>query len=661
MPAAERVMTDRFDMSKLEDVEKQLYGSDEEKLEKRRRRFVLPESLNRPPTSWTGAEEKPVQNNMDPKTKKIIWAALGLIAVVLISGFIFFYLGSRGQEAKVVINGRDRIDSGEVVSLSVSFKNTSSVALLDTDLAIILPSGSKIIESGLEKDAPARILKRVGRMEKGEEQVFEISVRMFGKERENKIVEAVLLYQPEGIRARFSAKTTKDFLIQHVPLAISWEAPETVTQGQEVELKITYSSDAQSPLDNLSFRIDYPPGFSLISSEPKADLANNIWRIGTLNPRQEGKITLRGKINGSPGETKTFKGGLGVLSQPAENWTIYSDSVQDLRIAESPLTVQALAEGNRVYLISPGEVINFSLNYRNNSDLTLKNVSLRVYLESFPSSPSTDTAALDFPPNSGSTLIDLSSLNIDNGGVYDSRDGSIAWGPNTTDGLKELSPGAEGKVGFAVRTKESFPIRTQSDRNLVLRLRTVIDSASVPEELSGTKVSSEDRLDLKTKSKISFSAKSFYRNLAIPNTGPLPPKVGFKTSYTVSYELRNFSNDLNGVEMKSKIPPNVKWENIISPTGVKITYNQSSGEVTWSAGRVPAGTGILGTALTAAFQVSIVPAESDVGNPMTLLGPSTLTGRDEFAGEDVKAEANPVTTELREDTGASPTTWFVVK
>jgi hypothetical protein len=115
------------------------------------------------------------------------------------------------------------------------------------------------------------------------------------------------------------------------------------------------------------------------------------------------------------------------------------------------------------------------------------------------------------------------------------------------------------------------------------------------------------------------------------------------------WEVRNFTNDLRSVEVRVPLPPNVRWKDTTFPSNQVIQYNAVTSEVVWRIGSLPAGTGILSPALVGAFQVSIVPAASDVDDAVTLVGRSVLKGVDTFTGQERELFVESFSTDIRED------------
>lgn len=640
------------DMGKLEELEEELYGKESgEELAKRvRQRIVFPKTLRRPPAAWFGRKRPPA-----PEDKrggrfllKVFAALAAIVFLVMASFFVFLYLGTRGLEAEVRIYGRDAVESGEEVTVPVSFRNTSLVSLKEAELIITLPEGSLIRGVGGYLPAPARIVKKLDDILPGGEETAEITVRIFGREGEEKAVEAAFLYRPENLRARFSSKTSKILTISHVPLVLSWEAPETVSRGQKAEIRLRYNSSAPLPFDNMSLKLEYPPGFLLESADPRPSAGETIWNLGVLEPGKEGSVLLRGVMSGEEGEIKSFRGALGKFNAATKEWQTFAESAKEVRVAVTPLSVQGFLSGAREKNIIPGEQLFLTLRYRNNTGFTLKNITVRAILEERYSGGS-----------GGQGVLEFNSLQIAGGGVFDSASRAIIWGPATTPGLRELLPEEGGELEFSIKTRSRPIVGGEGDKNLVIKFISSVGAAGIPKELAGTKLDSEDRLEFKVRSKVIFAGRSLYRSSPILNPGPLPPRTGQETAYAIFWEIRNFTSDLHNVEVRAPMPPNVKWKDKISPDDARLSWDAASGEVRWRIGEVAAGTGVIRPALAAAFQVSVTPSAADVGKSIILITGARLSGLDGFTGESIDEKIGALSTELREDPATGSSDWIV--
>ena len=267
-------------MDKLEKLEEELYNTEGDKdlLRRMREKPLPPPSRGKTPLKW--AEEAPQLKTQYgkymPLVLKLGLGVLGIAAIIGVAVFIFLYLGTRGAEVAISISGREAIESGELIVIPISIRNVSGSMLEEVELTIFLPENSILNENGIEKPPPARLTRKIDNLEPNAEELIEINSRMFGKEGEVQEIKVSLLYRPVNLRAKFSSSAYKNFTIASVPLALNWEVPDELSRGQEVLIRVHYTSNARITFENLSVRLEYPPGFKFKSAETKPSVSENI-------------------------------------------------------------------------------------------------------------------------------------------------------------------------------------------------------------------------------------------------------------------------------------------------------------------------------------------------------------------------------------------------
>lgn len=612
-------------MAHLEDVKKTLFGKekeDTEAIEKRLKwRMFFPRPRRSVPVTWVGQERLPEPEKRRRKFLAPLFITLITVLILVSIGlFVFLYIGSRGQEVRLAIQASARTESGAILTIPVVVRNVSREILTDGEVVLTVPSGSLIRQDGRDAAAPARIVRRVKDLLPEQTEVVEFEVRLFGSEGEKREVEAAYLYRPESMRARFTARAGQTIEIASVPLSLSWEFPETLTRGQDVAITVRYLLQSKSPFRDVAFQILYPPGFSFKSADPAPTLGETLWVLGTLEPHREGVIVIRGSISGEEGEVKAFRGSLGAYNTLTNEWAPYVESTRDLTIAVSPLFVEGSYAGSRDAILSHGSTINFAIRYKNNTPAAIKNVTVRAWVEGIG--------------------IDPARIQPANEGVVEFGTGAIIWGPGNVIGLREVAPGQGGTLGFSSYLRTPPLMRSEADKEQTVKLHTVIEAATFPVSLQGTKLTGEDVVEFKTGTVTSFAANVFYNSPIIPNTGPIPPRAGEKTTYTIHWEVRNYTNDLADVEVRSRLATNVAWEEALQTQGNPISYDSASGVVRWRIGRVGAGTGVITPALIGAFQVSIIPSAVDEQRRLVLVQESEFIARDTFVNEAIKQKAS---------------------
>jgi len=131
--------------------------------------------------------------------------------------------------------------------------------------------------------------------------------------------------------------------------------------------------------------------------------------------------------------------------------------------------------------------------------------------------------------------------------------------------------------------------------------------------------------------------------VAFGSSGPLPPKIGEETVFTVHWQIANPGNDMNSVEVRALLPPGVMWKNIVS-VGLgqsEPAFNPNSSEVKWNIGVLPQGTGALTPKYEASFQVSVKP--SVAGQIPVIAKDGSFSGMDSFTKEQIILKAPDLT------------------
>jgi len=622
-------------MVKLEKIEEELYSKEkeaQENIEKRTKwRVFFPRIKSRVPTIWvpehpqTGISETPWVRH----PWRYFFGGVFFILIILTGIFVFFYLRSQGQEAQVEIQASDMTESGGIITIPAVYKNISHTTLHEGQIVFTLPPGAFLREQGVDVPAPTRIVKQVQDLEPGAQGVAEISARLFGQENEGQRIQAIYYYRPENVSAQFSTRGEKIVRIVKVPLAISWEIPQTLSRGQDVDIKVHYVLDSALPFQDMALKMDYPAGFTFTSADPKASVGENIWQLGTIQPGREGIITIHGVVSGEEGEVKAFHAGLGTFNETTKEWKTFNESSKEVAIAVIPVSIQGFLGGTREGVVQPGANLNFVLRYKNNTNSTLKNITVKALVDG--------------------SVVNRVTLKPANGGVVESQTGTVIWGPGNVAELRQLEPGQSGELGFAISAKDPPPVTSDKDKNLNIVLHSSVDVATIPDELKGTDLSSQDMITFKVASKVVFSGKALHGASPIPNSGPFPPQVGQKTMYVILWEVKNFTNDIANAQVAATLPANVTWEGLTHADGSTITFDAASSQVRWNIGNLAAGTGVRMPTRTGAFQVSITPSEIDRGNAVTLVNESEFTGMDSFTNTSVDQKIKSMDTELRFD------------
>ena len=235
---------------------------------------------------------------------------------------------------------------------------------------------------------------------------------------------------------------------------------------------------------------------------------------------------------------------------------------------------------------------------------------------------------------------------MSDGGFYDSSKNIITWNKKNNSNLEELRPGDTGKLAFSF-TVHAGKGEPQVKVDLSAKGQRVSES-NVEEEIN----SSISKI-VKLTSDLHLASQALYFTGPLENSGPIPPKAEQETTYTIVWTVTNTTNAISNAKVTATLPSYVSWNNVISPTSEKITFDQVTGNLVWDVGNVPSDTGFSKPKREVAFQVGFKPSVTQVGSSPVILSTQKLTGHDNYADAEIGDERNSLTTRLTGDTGFS--------
>lgn len=563
--------------------------------------------------------------------KRGAWALgiiLGIIFLVVVGYLIKASLFSDSR-VKVAVSGLEDISSGKLLTYEINYENNNSVSLKNVSLKITYPESFKPDNNpNFNNEGLTASILSIGNLPAHGKGKAVFNGRIYSPRGALIYLKAELVYSPSSVSSRFISTNQLGVNVSSSPLALEIMAPQNVASGDEINYAISYKNTGPDDSSNLRLRVEYPEGFTFSDSSPKVSEGNNIWYIGRLSSGQEGKINISGKLEGERDNSKVVKISLGTFEE--NNFISYNDEQATTAIVASPLFITQSVNGANSSVVSPGDKLHFSIFFRNDGNIGLKDIIVTEKIES--------------------EALEYSSLQTD-GGFYDGDKKTITWKSSDHPVLKSLEPGKSGNIDFNVKVKDIIPMNSLNDRNYVISSIVKIDSLDIPTPIHMNKIIAGNKMDMKLNSKLVLDVAGYYNDDKISNSGPVPPKVGEETTYTLHWILRNTTNDMSDVKVEAVLPTGVTMAGQIYPEEAKITYNERNNSIIWEVGNISAGVGIISNSSPreAVFQVKIKPSVNQVGNPVTLLNQSVASGKDLFTGMSLSSTASGKTTDLGED------------
>ncbi|MEK7607352.1 MAG: hypothetical protein AAB484_00265 [Patescibacteria group bacterium] len=577
-------------------------------------------------------EKLPVISHTQKKVYKFIFifALVFLLLALVIGAFTFF--GGKNfvsvDNIDILIEGPTSVTGGESLNLGVSVLNKNATDIELVDLIIEYPAGSKDPLAS-EKDL-GRLRLSLGNIKSQSIAQKSLSSVMFGKEGEEKSIKFTAEYRTADSNAIFYKEKTYNITISSSPVLISVDALDKVFGNQSTDISVTITSNTKSLIKNLLLSLDYPFGFSVISSNPASTYGKNVWRLGDLAPGVKKTITIKATTDGQDGEERTIHANVGIQSQSNEREiaTTIISRAHTFTIERPFLGLDLTFDGNRSdFVTEAGRNVRGEILWTNNSQNKITNTMISAKLSG--------------------VVLDKNSVSVSDGGYYDSLTNTIVWEAGRAPGLDSVAPGEDGRINFSFRSLDissgqfvSNPIITVAVSG---RGDRIDDSGSPSEIESGISRS------VKLVSNLALSVRALRSAGPFQNTGPIPPRAEQVTTYTIVWTVTNTSNIVIGTQVSASLPAYMTWMGKINPEDANISYNPTGGIITWQVGEMSRNADIGSGAKQVAFQISLRPSVGQIGEAPQILSEAKIMGVDVFTGATLQNNAPTLSTRTTTD------------
>lgn len=549
---------------------------------------------------------------------KVFFGILVLVAIAAAIAVFIRLIPFDTSDVRVTIDAPRELDIGAEDTVFVTIFNGSRATLRDGSVTIDLPDNLEIMERegesfdtlGPREQITARYVIRAS----GEPGVLtEILARA--------------RFRPRQLSASFTKSARANLLLRDLPFSIDFAFPADISPGVETTFTIEVSSDTDSPIGPVGVELDLPFDFSVTRFSPEpVDKEDIRWDFGEVDSsfREEIQVTGMFPLEASEG---SFSARIGLLDsgrfelksfrQIQESLTLRSSEVQvDLFLNDHPVSGQEV--------VTHGDELNIDIRYRNTTNEPVNGMQIVV------------AAAHDLIQQRSVTSNEPYTRSVSGEYVFE--------GPAIAK-LNQVQPGEGGEIALTLPLESKLLMRSFSDahQSFVVRARVA----------SGGQVLGERQVEFKLVGQIGVDAEVLYYNApGGSNSGPLPPRVGEQTTYTVVLGVLGGTNGLDDVVARVVLAPGVSYIGPVDPldnTANSVTVNSATRELAWNIGAIPPGVGVLSDPKQYIFRIGLTPTPDMIGETPTLLETVTVAGEDTFIGRILDASDLPVDTTLRDD------------
>jgi len=599
--------------------------------------FRLKENIPKISQEWE--EEEKLENSPMKKKRRTYLkiftysAILFFLISVAIAAYVFFGGLNKVSSENILINlkGDASVPAGKIYNFTLTIENTNRVSLEKSNITVTYPNGSRNSENS-QKEV-LRDKRDIGLVPSSAVAKQDYSVILYGDKGTKKTFAIDYEYTVPGSTSTFVKKQDFEITIDASPITVEVNTGSEFTTGQDMVSKVTVSSNTDTTVKDIILIAEYPFGFDFKSASPEPSSEKNVWYLGSIEPNEKREITITGAVSGSAQDERTLRFRVGV-----------SDSNNRNNISS------LISESSKTYsIINPLLAVGLSLNGRESGEVVVDMgrsiLAEAIFANNLDSVIENGTVEISVPDG----IVDDSTIKVKDGGFYRSTDRKIVWDKNSNTSLRSVAPGAKIKLSFEVGTVNAFSSTALSQRKPELVLEAHAYGQTTDNRGVNGEVSSDISRTIKINSKLTLQTNSLYSNTSFANTGPLPPRVNNKTSYTITWSLSNSYNPLSKTYVIAKLPPYVEWKNNISPSTEQVVYNPETRQVLWSIGRLEAGIGQNTSPREVSFQIEMTPSISQVETVPVLVESPTANATDDFTGIDITSIRNSITTLIIND------------
>ncbi|MEX2007950.1 MAG: hypothetical protein WD850_00380 [Candidatus Spechtbacterales bacterium] len=535
-----------------------------------------------------------------------LWHLTPLALVALIGVAAFVWWGQRGFSANdvtVAIEGPSQMETGNSDTFIITVFNNASVALEKGDLILDLPPALSFAN---EENAQTF---HFGEVEAGARERIEVRLTAQGSETQEEIL-ARFDYQPAGSKARFISSARHEIVIGTLDAETELTMPSVVYEQDEIEGTLVVRPNSDFDRFILYGRLIAPEGFELSQVSPAFD-HDAVWKLGNVRRGQEVRVTFKGRLNVDVDQA-SFRVELGKIS--GLSFVPLRTLERTVNISESPLLLEQRIVGSSVNVVQSGSEVSIAMEVTNRDEQTMEQLVL---------------AASITPVD----LIDTDSLRPDTP-IAELAAGNVVWSSATAPSFASIPFGQTRSVIL------TFTVR--GNPNQQGQAFTIATSATA--QRNGEEVRSHNELSIQIAAYAVLEQTVTHAPNVFVNEGPIPPRVGEQTTYSVSWRIPASVSATRTTRVSAKVPDYVSWISSYSPVGQNIRFIEATNTVEWDIGNMSAG-----NERSVVFRLGVTPREEHRGQAIPILDSTSFTGVDVATNTFFEKTFSSVTTALPDD------------
>ncbi len=583
---------------------------------------------------------------IEKKKKKglVAWFFFVLFTVlflgVLAGGVFYYYIhqySGSNIEVDFSVEGEEYVLANQEFSYKIKYNNPSNADLHNAEIKVRYPDNFVYLES--DPDFSYQEVRgdiwEIDKIPRGGSGKIEVKGKLLGAKNSSGVISTEIRYTPSNFSSEFKKEDSFNTKIKETGLDFGVNFYSSVLVEEREEIVIELTPQENNFINDIILNIERPDNMDILGLELDSDsggsetivdkISEDSWRVSNIgDQKEEIKIDYEfSEKNLDEEEVKFFF----KKEEGDREFKIYQEIIS-IEVIRSNMDLNlSINDSSEDQAVNFGEELNYSIDYTNKGDGSMRNVMIMVVLNSdFLDWSSLETS--DIPSEEGNTLI---------------------WSQEQIPQLEELGVGEGGTIDFSIEVSpftgvdpgKNYKIRSYAQ--FVTSDNRSLDFADDSEDMDNRSNTIVNLInsDLSLKEELRYFSED---NIPV-GTGPLPPKVGEETTFKVYWTIRNNLHELRDTKVTLELPEYIDWVDRKRTSVGSVFYNEEENEVVWEVGRLPLSV----YRADAEFSIGFTPEEGDENKIMVISPGGEVEAFDTETESIITHKESPKTTKLEDD------------
>lgn len=560
-----------------------------------------------------------------------------LLLIFAAAYFAYFYLFARNTDLNALelkVKAPEKVLAGEEFSYIIEYHNPTQFTLSRLHLEMQYPANFIFAGASVNPQS-GNYGWDLPDLTPGGNGELTITGQLVSLPDSVNVVSVRLSFTPQNYSSQFKKEASASTIMAGPGFQVDLSGSDTAFLGQDNDLSLVFSDVKDNRLGDFNISFSLP-------AETEAWVATTTEATSTSQDAKKLSITKTGgaswQVSGLSQESgrqeallkykiKVASADMAISVRLEKKGNdgqsyIFWEKVLRPEIIKSDLNLTLFLNGSKTdSAVNFGQTLNYTLTFNNKGDHVFKDVVIM--------------AALD------GDFLNWKSLRNEKGGELRNSN-TLIWTKDEMPELAEVKPGDSGEVNF------SLALKTYQESDLGKKLSVTsygqyaVDNKTISGDGNKSNIIvSRINSDLSLNEQIRY----FDDDNTPVGSGPLPPKVGEKSSFRVYWVTKNNLHELADARVVFSLPAYVDWDGKSSTNVGNLSYDPTSRQVVWGIGRLPVSV----YRADAQFNISITPAEADRDKILVLSPGSVITATDMETKETITKKTEAKTTKLEDD------------